>query len=777
MAGDFNLHGGARARALMLARMFPRPLMLPALVFLLGLLGAVPVPAQQPAPATARPRIGLVLSGGGARGAAHAGVLKVLDELRIPVDAIAGTSMGAVVGGLYASGLSGAQIERELASVDWEDAFSDRPSRSILDFRRKREDRDFLVRLPLGLREGRFQLPRGLIQGQKLSQILRRLTLPASQIHDFDQLSVPFRAVATDLETGERVVIDHGDLVTAIRASLSAPGIFAPVEREGRLLVDGGIADNLPVGIAREMGVDVLIVVDVGFPLSGREALGSVASVSNQMLAILIRREGDRERATLAPQDILIDPALGDMSSFDFSRLARAMGLGEQAARGLAPRLAQLSLGEADYATWLARRTRPAMGQPQVAFVRADEASADFAAPVQALFGSLVGAPLDLARLQGKVNRYYGQGGLEMLDYRLEPLQPDLAPPQPGTGGQESALGLTFSARANSWGPNYVRFGLRLQDDFAGNSTFDAATRVKFTELSRAGAEWVWDAQVGGTPRLATELYLPFSLRQRWFLAPNAEFRIRNVGQVDPVTEEQVGALRVRSTRFGLDLGRMIGDSAEVRAGLERELGASWVRLGDTSAPRESFRTRDFFVRYSLDRFDSVSFPRHGSSLLLEWRGQLDDRFENKVSDSVRLDWRMSHSWGRNTALLWTSGGSLLDSRFTDARSHYTLGGFLNLSGLAPDTLSGPHYGITRLIYYRQVGRGGEGFLNVPMYAGASVEAGDTWQSRSDMSFGAARKDFSVFFGLDTFLGPAYFAVGYDSHGRSAFYLSLGRGF
>ncbi|MGC4028412.1 MAG: patatin-like phospholipase family protein [Steroidobacteraceae bacterium] len=737
-----------------------------ALILLLG-SGVSPLLAGEPGPAS-RPRIGLVLSGGGARGAAHVGVLKVLDELRIPVDAIAGTSMGAVVGGLYASGLTGAQIEKELASVDWESAFSDRPPRADLNFRRKREDRDFLVRLPLGLRDGRFQLPRGLIQGQKLSEILRRLTLPVSQVRSFDELPIRFRAVATDLETGEGVVMDGGDLANAIRASLSAPGIFAPVERDGRLLVDGGIADNLPVRIAREMGVDVLIVVDVGFTLVGRDRLDSVAGVSNQMLAILIRRESDRERATLGPQDILIDPALRNLSSFDFSRLTRAMDIGEQAAREAVPRLARLSLGEADYAAWLAQRRMPVLPETQVAFVRVDAASREFAAPVNTLFGSLAGKPLQLEELESRVSRYYGQGVLETLDYRLEPQSP---------ADPDSPLGLTFSARANSWGPNYVRFGLRLQDDFTGNSTFDAAVRVKLTELNRAGAEWVWDAQVGGTPRIATELFLPFSQRQRWFAAPSAVFQIHSVAQVDPDTEEQVGELRVRSTRYGIDVGRQIGNAAELRAGMGRELGSSWVRLGDTTEPRDRFRTRESFLRYSLDRFDSVAFPRRGDSLLLEWRGQLDGRFENKVSDSLRFDWRLARSWGRNTGLVWVSGGSLLDPQFADARSFFTLGGFLNLSGLTADTLSGPHYAITRLIYYRQVGRGGEGFLNVPMYAGMSFEAGNAWQNRGDMEVGSARKDFSVFFGLDTFLGPAYFAVGYDARGRSAFYLSLGRGF
>src|SRR5688572_12791384 len=301
----------------------------------LALLAAATVSAQpEPAGVSAqRPRIGLVLSGGGARGAAHIGVLKVLEENRVPVDAIAGTSMGAVVGGLYASGLSAKDIERVMTSVDWQDAFLDRPPRTDLNFRRKLEDQNFLVKFPLGLKGGKFRLPRGLVQGQKLTQILRGLTLPVAQIQHFDDLAIPFRAIATDIVTGERVVIDRGDLTTAMRASLSAPGVFSPVDFEGRMLVDGGLTSNLPIDVAREMGVDILIVVDCGFPLLERNKLDSVATVSNQMLAILIRSNTTAQRKSLTARDVIIDPALGDFSSLDFDSHARAMKIGEEAAR------------------------------------------------------------------------------------------------------------------------------------------------------------------------------------------------------------------------------------------------------------------------------------------------------------------------------------------------------------------------------------------------------------------------------------------------------------
>ncbi|HXO63181.1 MAG TPA: patatin-like phospholipase family protein, partial [Steroidobacteraceae bacterium] len=305
-----------------------------------------PAPAANPSaanpPAARRPRIGLVLSGGGARGVAHVGVLKVLEDMHVPVDAIAGTSMGAVVGGLYASGLSAREIEKIMTSLNWQDAFRDRPPREDLTLRRKQEDQSFLVKFPLGVRGGRILLPKGLIEGQSLNELLRRLTLPVVRITKFDDLPTRFRAVATDLESGEPVVLDSGDLTSAMRASMSAPGIFAPVEREGRILVDGGIADNVPVDIARRMGVDIVIVVDVGAPLLGRDRLKDVTSISNQMLAILIRRNAEQQLATLGPKDVLIAPPLGEASSFDFGAVGRVIGAGEAAARADAPALRQL---------------------------------------------------------------------------------------------------------------------------------------------------------------------------------------------------------------------------------------------------------------------------------------------------------------------------------------------------------------------------------------------------------------------------------------------------
>jgi NTE family protein len=739
------------------------------------LLGATAAYGQDPsaaAPAASdslsagvRPRIGLVLSGGGARGAAHIGVLKVLEELHVPIDAIAGTSMGAVVGGLYASGLTAHEIEAAMSSLNWQDAFSDTPPRSELNFRRKQEDQNFLVKFPLGIRGGRILLPKGLIQGQKLNQILRRMTLPAAKITDFDSLPTPFRAVATDLVTGDRVVIGEGDLPTAMRASLSAPGVFAPVERGDRLLVDGGISENLPIDVAREMGVDVLIVVDVGFPLYPRDRLGSAPIVSNQMLAILIRRDSQRQRATLSGQDIVIDPKLGDAASYDFSIVKRAIRLGEEAARTATGRLEALSLDESSYKRYADRREGTRRDDPpRIDFVRVEKDSKRYALPLNTLFSDFIGHPLDASKLTRRVTAFYGRGNLETLDYEIV------------QDRDSGTYGLELKARRNSWGPNYVRFGLNLQDDFNGNARYNAATRFILSEITQPGGEWVWDFQIGESPQVATELYLPVSQTSRFFVSPHARFQARNIPLLDDM-ERQLAEFRVRSFDYGLDLGREFGNWGEIRTGVFRELGRSRVRVGNPALPTTEFDSRGYFLRFSYDRLDNVNFPRRGQVASLEWSDESSDAANPSV-DRLYFDYLTAHSFGRNAAVFWTSFGTALDTPDpNDVRILFPLGGFFNLSGLTADSLTGPHFGIARTLLYRQIGRGGAGFLDFPTYLGLSLEAGNVWQRRSDASWASARKNGSVFLGLDTLIGPVYLATGFDEDGSQAFYLFLGRTF
>lgn len=724
--------------------------------FLLVLLCCLALPL---AAAAERPRVGLVLSGGGARGAAHVGVLKVLERERIPIDAIAGTSMGAVVGGLYASGLSADEIAALVESKEWREAFREPAPRDRLSFRRKSEDQNFLVNFPLGLKSGSFRLPKGLISGQRLSQALRRVTAPVARVRRFDELPTPFRALATDLETGEPIELAEGDLVNALRASLAAPGVFAPVEIDGRLLVDGGLANNLPIDVARRMGVDVLIVVDVGFPLRKRDTLDSVATISNQMLSILIRRGSDAQRSTLGARDILLAPDLGEASSFDFDILPRAVASGEAAAGAASERLATLALDQTDYGAYLASRSSARGGAPSVAQVRVAADSLRYERLLRAGF-------VDLASAEGLdegLTTLFGRGNFESVDYSLED----------SSGGDI----LELRARRNSWGPNYMRFGLNLEDDFNGNSSYNAAARFVLADIGPLAAEWVWDLQVGSEPKVATEFYLPFGDSARWFVMPEGRFELRNVPLLDAAGERRA-EYRLRTTQYGVEIGRELSNFGELRAGARRITGHSRLRIGDPlQRDGGDFDSREYFGRFSYDKLDNRNFPRRGQYFVTEWRAETAARGLDRHSELLTAEWLVARSSGRNTGVLWSSFGTQLDTGTDNLRNLFPLGGFLNLSGLAPDSLTGRHFAVTRLMYYRQIGRGGEGFLNVPAYVGVSLEAGNVWQERSAMSVDSSLKQGSVFFGFDTLLGPVYLGSGFGEGGDTAFYLFLGRTF
>ena len=728
------------------------------------LLLVAPAAAEEPAAdAAARPRVGLVLSGGGARGLAHVGVLKVLEEHRVPIDAIAGTSMGAVIGGLYASGMTPTEIEALVSTLDWNKAFRDRPLRGDMNFRRKQDDREFLVRFPLGVKGGNFRVPRGLIQGQKLTQILRRETIAVAGIDDFDRLPTRFRAIATDLETGERKVLARGDLAEALRASMSAPGVFAPVELEGQLLVDGGLVENLPVDIAKEMGVDVVIAVDVGFQPLGRRNLNSALAVSNQMLTIMIQRETERQRELLAEGDLLIEPVLGNMLSMDFSAVDRTIEHGATATRAQSVRLTALGVDDAGWQRYLAARLERESTLSTVQFVRTDLRSERYRERIVAKLTPEIGRPLDPAAMEQRVSQLYGDGNFESVDYKVV---------------QDGGLsGIEVSARRKSWGPNYVRFGLELQDDFEGTNSFNAGVRALVTEVNEYGAEWQTDLRVGASPRFMTEFYQPVGYSSNWFVAPKMLIERRNFDIIED--DLRLATYRIRNQEIGFDLGREFGRWGELRAGVLWGEGSRHLLVGDPDdpelPPRTSFDRGEFFSRLSVDRLDDVYFPRHGELFTLQWNGPRESLGADANADRISADWTLARSFGRSTYVFSTSGGANVSGPADSVQDFYTLGGLFNLSGLSPDSLSGPHFAVARGIYYRHIGSGDEGFLNVPTYLGASLELGNVWDRREDISFGSARVNGSAFLGFDTFLGPVYLAAGFDEGGGRSFYLLLGR--
>jgi len=723
--------------------------------------------AQPAATAPHRLRIGLVLSGGGARGIAHVGVLQVLQKLHVPIDAIAGTSMGAVVGGLYASGLSPQQIDATVRSMNWQEAFRDQPPREDLTLRRKQEDENFLVKFPIGIKGGRPVLPMGLIEGQSLTEMLRRLTLPVARITRFDELPTPFRAVATDLESGQEVVMGSGDLTSAMRASLSAPGVFAPVDRDGRLLVDGGISDNVPVDVARAMGVDVVIVVDVGFPLLPRKKLTSVTAISNQMLAILMRRKAQQELERLGPHDILIRPQLGDTSSFDFGDVHQLVGIGAEAAWQMRSVLAALAVSPEQYRQYEQQRQALRKPPPRIDFVKVQTGSAAYSQTIEQLFHDVVGKRLDPDLVGQRITTLYGEGGLATLDYRVV--------------REDDEYGLLMDARGNSIGPNYVRFGLSLQDDFEGDSYYDLAARYVMSDITRSGGEWVTDAEIGQTSLLSTEVFLPLSHFSGWFVMPHTAVEDRNLPFF--LGQSERAQYRVDTFDYGLDFGKQFGNWGEIRSGIYREEDRSRLMIGDPDDPdlpfpsHQAFGSLDYFARITVDTLDDINFPHSGEQAMLQWTGESNVVGNEPNLNQVTFSLLTARTFrDRDTVSLSLSGGSDLE-RPPNLLMEFPLGGFLDLSGLKQYSLWGPHYGIGRLLVYRKIDRGGPGYFDVPIYVGMSVEAGNVWQNMSDAKFTNLHKDASLFLGLDTLLGPVYLGSGFDDHGNQSFYLFLGRTF
>lgn len=705
----------------------------------------------------ARLRVGLVLGGGGARGAAHIGVLRELERMRIPIDAIAGTSMGAIVGGLYATGMSAEELESLVASMDWASALSDKSPREDLSFRRKQDDADFPIDLEMGVQGGQLVLPMGVIQGQKLDLILRELTIDAALIGNFDDLPIPFRAIATDIERGEPYVMGGGDLARSIRASMSVPAAFAPITLDGRLLADGGIVGNLPVDVMRTMGVDVIIAVDVEFPLYDRHALDSVLKISEQLLTIVVRKETLRQIETLTDSDVLIRPDLGTLGSTEFGRVSETIEPGMEAARAQAAKLEGLALSESGYAAYLAsRQSRPRAGE-RLDFVRVVHDGRLSNSMLESRLTTQVGDPIDPLVLAEDANRLFGLRLYEKVNYRIVEDQGD--------------TGVEFVARTKSWGPDILQFGISLEDDFEGSTGFNVAMRHTRGGINRLGGEWRTDLQLGTDPLLTSEFYQPLSYLSRFFVAPSLNIEQTNFNAF--ADGDTIARYRVSRADAGLDAGYEIGRIGEIRLGMFRGLGDARVTVGDPQIENIDFETGGGFANIRFDTFDNAHFPTQGTLAELRWTASRQSFGAKNDFDTAQADLQSAWSLGSNTLSLGLTYETTVRSQ-TEIQDYFPLGGFLRLSGLERGSLSGPHAALAKLMVYRRVGEPAGGPFETPFYLGASLEAGNVWQDRSDISLDSTLVNGSVFAGLDTVIGPVWIAAGFAEGGRTNFYLFVG---
>jgi len=704
-----------------------------------------------------RPRIGLVLGGGGARGAAHIGVLRELERRRVPIDAIAGTSMGAVVGGLYASGMSPDELEDLVVTLDWVDALSDKAPRKDLSFRRKQDDAQYPISFELGLRDRELLLPMGVIQGQKLDLILRELTVDVSHVSDFDDLPIPFRAIATDIERGEPYVIGQGDLAQAMRASMSVPGIFAPLRVDDRMLVDGGIVGNLPIDVIREMDVDIIIAVDVEFPLYTAAQLDSALTISEQMLTILIRKETLRQIDTLGDRDILIRPELGIFASSDFGQIAHTIEPGVRATAARSDKLQQLTVDEQQFSAYLERRGNIPATDGALAFVRVAHDSRLSSETLESRLEVEKGDAIDTERLAHDAERLYGLNLYEQVSYKLIE--------------EDGGTGVEFQARSKSWGPDVLQFAVSLENDFEGSTAFNVGARLTKAGLNNRGAEWRTDLQLGTEPELLSEFYQPFGSQSRLFIAPRIGLQQSNFNTF--VADEAIARYRVSEAELGFDIGSQIGSFGELRIGAYHGTGKARVKVGDPINSNVEFDTGGVLTRLRFDTRDDAKFPRSGIRAGLTWNQSITGLGADEAFDTVESEFEGTWSRGKNSWQIGLSYATTVDSP-DSIQDFFRLGGFLHLSGLQRGEISGPHAALARLVYYRRVGESAGGLFDVPIYLGASAEAGNVWQSSSDISFDSAQINGSLFAGMDTIIGPVYLGAGFAEGGSASFYLFFG---
>ena len=734
----------------------------PGLLLLALLILMVSGPAPDVAEAgSGRPRIGLVLGGGGARGIAHIGVLKMLEELRIPVDCVAGTSMGSIIGGLYASGMTPDQMSEAVQRIDWPMAFTDGPPRADLPFRIKQEQRVLLTNSGVGIKDGSVQLPRSLLQGQNLSLLLEELALPAAEIRDFDQLRIPYRAVATDLATGNPVVLGSGNLATAMRASMSIPSALAPVELEGKMLVDGGVADNVPVDVARALcKPEVIIAVDVGAPLAPASELTSVLSITAQLTTILTVRNTEQQLKTLGPKDLRITPDLGNLSSIDFDRSAEAIQIGYAAAQAQRSALSRLSTSPDDYRAYLAARPdRPSTDHPVIDFIRINNNTRLADAVIEKQVHIQPGEKLDPEQLNRNLNMIYGMGEFQQVSYSLVE--------------ENGKTGLVVETREKYIGNNRLNFGLFLGANLKGDSLFNISAAYTMSQLNPLGGEWRSFVQLGGNLALETDFYQPLDADQDYYIDPYLSYQQYNLDLQSEDSAATSASFRVRNVGAGIELGRNLAHWGRASLGLHYSTGRNDLRFGQPSDDEGDFNDSGYSLRLAADTLDSLNFPTSGYFANLRYYSALTGLGADENFQTLSLDAFKPYSWGKLTLIPRLRLAGTLDGD-PGPENLFLLGGFLNLSGYQIGQISGQYLAFGELIYMYRLDSASAAFT-IPLYAGGSLEVGGAWENTDDISTDTLIPAGSLFLGADTPLGPFYLGAGFADSDHVSLYMMLGK--
>jgi NTE family protein len=713
------------------------------------------VGAEESSPS--RPKIGLALGGGGARGGAHVGVLEVLEELHVPVDAIAGTSMGAMIGGLYAAGVPAERIDRQLSTADWSDLLDDRPSYRDLVFRRKEDASRYLVDFELGIRGGKIRQARGFRAGQKLAFEARALLVGLPPENDFSRLPIPFRAVATDVETGDRVILAEGDLVESMLASLAVPGVFSPVEIGGRLLIDGGITDNLPVDVVREQGADVVIAVDVGTPLVDREALRSAFGVLGQTSTFLTRKNTE---PSLSNADLVVTPDLRDISSAEFASTATAIERGRAAALAMRDQLSRYALDDAAWQAYLAARRPPPPEPGRIASIRVEGARRVDPRLVLGRMKVAPGDAVDVRALREDLVRVFGLDYFSRVSLSFEPM----------VGGDA----VVVRVEEKDWGPTYVRFGLEAEDDLQGDAFHAVRASVTKTLLNRLGGEWRNDFQIGSVPIFPLGA-VPADRVPRPVLREPLD---RGPAAAPGAVRRRGKSLRPLRRPFGtagLDGGVQFGSVGEMRIGLSRSHIRAYADTGATGLPSFDLDAGGAHLRLSISTTDRPAIPTRGAEVTAGLDVSRASLGAEADYDRATLGSALFFGAGRHTGFVIAQAASALGSTIP-IYDQFTLGGLFNLSGYAEGEFRGSYGGSGGVGYHFRIAALPAG-LGKGVYVGGLVEAGNAWDTTAEISLDDLHYSFTVLLGADTIAGPVFFAYGAGEAGSTKLYLTVGRTF
>jgi NTE family protein len=710
--------------------------------------------------AATRPKLGLVLSGGGARGAAHIGVLQVLEEMRVPVDLITGTSMGSVVGGLYAAGLSPKELGDTIQSIDWVKVFDDKTDRQDLSFRRKQDDRTFLTNLRLGFKNWSLFIPSGIVEGQKLDFLLRTMTLDANGLAQIENLPLPFRAVATDIVTGEAVVFDHGPLAVAQRASMSIPAAFSPVVVSDRVLVDGYVANNLPIDVAQELGATAIIAVDISTPASKRDELGTAVGISGQVSTFPVQEQQRRQIERMGPNDVLLQPDLGDIAAASFTQMERAIAIGREAALAAKDELARYSVSEAEYEAWKAKQRRPPLELPVINAIRVENESPVSDRVIRARIKVRPGEPLDLEQLSKDLGRLFGLDAFERVRFDLR--------------RESEGMVLVYQTYARERGTNYFRFGLNLETDLGNESDYNLGLNHVWFPVNKWDGEVRTEAQIGDTMLIGSEYYQPLEPRDWFFVMPFAKYTRSDVDVWQ--NHDHLARFVVERTLAGLFAGVNLGNFAQLRGGIGYLDGEARRHIGDPDVfRRQRFNGGLYAAELEYDTLDDVRFPNDGSYALVSSLFVREELGFSESYETLNAGATIFRTWRKNTVSL----GLKYETSFgagDRVEALNSLGGFLNLSGFERNSITGKHVGLARLLTYRRVASPAVFAWEFPVYVGGFFEIGNAWEDRSDIENDLL---FSAgpFVGVDTPLGPLYLAYAYGEGGEHQGYLYLGQSF